>query len=99
MNDGTEREECSTVKCHDDATTTLRMESDYESVTGNIRTTVIELSYCDDHAEMWLKRDRTAGRKCEVMRDTSPILVAQKTRSTNGPKEVVTGERTILSRH
>ena len=64
--DGTEDEECSTVKCHDAATTTLRMESDYESVAGETKTTVLKISYCDEHAEMWLGLD-SDGRRCEVI--------------------------------
>jgi len=65
--DGAEREECRTVKCHDTATTTLRIESDYESVAGETKTTVLKMSYCDQHAEMWLNLNGTAGRKCEVI--------------------------------
>ena len=67
MSDDTEREECATVKCHDDSTTTLRIESHYENVTGEIETTMIKMSYCDEHTEMWLDLDGTAGRKCEVV--------------------------------
>jgi hypothetical protein len=64
--DGTEDEECSTVRCHNAATTTLRMESDYESVTGETKTTVLEMSYCDEHAEMWIDLNGGDGHRCEV---------------------------------
>jgi len=63
----TEREECHTIRCHSAATSTLRIESDYESVTGETKTTVLRMSYCDEHAEMWLKLDGTTGRRCEVI--------------------------------
>jgi len=62
-----EREECLTFKCHDAATTTLRIEDDYEAVTGEMKTTVLKVSYCDEHAEMWLGLDRTAGLRTEVV--------------------------------
>jgi hypothetical protein len=65
--EGTERKECRTVKCHNAATTTLRMESDYESVTGETKSTVLKMSYCDEHAKMWLNQDGTAGPQCEVV--------------------------------
>ena len=63
----TEREECSTVNCHDTATTALRIESDYESVTGATKTTVLEMSYCNEHAEMWLDLNGADSRRCEVI--------------------------------
>jgi len=65
--DGTERGECRTVKCHDIATTTLRIESDYESVTGETKTTVFKMSYCDEHADMWLGLNGTAGCRYETI--------------------------------
>jgi len=65
--DGTEREVCATANCHDTATTTLRIESDYESVADETKTTVLKMSYCDEHAEMWLNLDGTAGLRCEVI--------------------------------
>jgi len=65
--DDTEREECHTVRCQDAATTTLRIESDYQSVTGETKTTVLEMSYCDEHAEMWLEQSGIAGSRYEVI--------------------------------
>ena len=62
-----EREECHTVKCHDAATTTLRIESDYESVSGEVKTTVFKMSYCDEHAEVWLNPSGTDDRRYEVI--------------------------------
>ena len=67
--DDTEREECHTVKCHDAATTTLRIESDYESVSGEVKTTVLKMSYCDEHTKMWLSLNGTAGRRYEVINE------------------------------
>jgi hypothetical protein len=67
MTGGTEREECRTVRYHDTATTTLRMEADYESVTGETKTNVLKMSYCDEHAEMWLDMDGAGGLRCEVI--------------------------------
>lgn len=60
-------EECSTVKCHDPATMTLRIEKDYDSVTGETKTTTIEQRYCEYHAEMWLGLDGIAGSRFEVV--------------------------------
>jgi len=70
--DGSEREGCHTVKCHSAATTTLRVESDYESLTGETKTTVLRMSYCDEHAEMWLKLDGATGRRYEVIDERAP---------------------------
>ncbi len=72
MSDGqysgvTEREECHTSKCHETATTTLQIESDYESVSGETKTTTLKKSYCDEHAEMWLSMDEIDGRRYEVI--------------------------------
>lgn len=68
MND--ETDECTTVKCHESATTTLRIESEYDSVTGETRTNVLEMDYCEDHAEMWLSLDGVAGTRYERLEET-----------------------------
>lgn len=63
----TGREECHTSKCHATATTTLCIKSDYDSVSGEMKTTILEKSYCDRHAEMWLDMDGIEGRSYEVV--------------------------------
>lgn len=61
--------ECTTVTCHDPATTTLHIERDYESVIGETRTNVFRYAYCDEHAQMWLRLDGVAGNRYEVIDD------------------------------
>lgn len=58
---------CHTVNCSGPPTKKLRMENEYESVTGETRSTVLEKWYCDEHAEMWLDLDRMDGRSYEVI--------------------------------
>lgn len=60
-------EQCTTVKCREPATTTLRIEADYESVAGETRTNVFTYDYCDEHAEMRLSLDGVAGKRYEVV--------------------------------
>ena len=60
-------EQCSTVNCREAPTTTLRIESDYDSVMGGTKTNVLEMDYCDQHAEMWLSLDGTAKTRYEVI--------------------------------
>lgn len=62
-------DECATVKCREPATVTLRIESDYESVTGETRTNVLEMDYCQSHAEMWLGLDGVARTRYERLGD------------------------------
>jgi hypothetical protein len=65
--DDTELGECATVNCRADATTRLRRESDYESVAGETKTIVLNMSYCGEHAEMWLDLNGMDGRRYEVL--------------------------------
>jgi hypothetical protein len=65
--DDTELGECTTVNCRADATTRLRIESDYESVAGETKTTVLNMSYCGEHADMWLDQNRIDDRRYEVL--------------------------------
>lgn len=70
---GTEHEnlgECSTVKCPEQATKRVKIESDYDSVAGETRTVELEIEYCDEHAGMWLASERD-GRRYEVVHDAS----------------------------
>ena len=64
---GAKQEECHTVNCYNVPTTTLRIESDYESVAGETKTTVLKMSYCDEHAKMWLDLSGVDGHRYEVI--------------------------------
>jgi hypothetical protein len=50
---------CSTVKCGEDATRTLRFRVESE-LCGTKRISHIELEYCGTHADMWLRLDEDA---------------------------------------
>lgn len=62
-----DRGECTTVKCHETATITLRITHEYESLLGGTETTEFEHDYCDEHAEMWLDLDGVANTHYEVV--------------------------------
>jgi len=64
----TERGECNTVKCHNLATKRLRIESDYDSVSGETKTIVLQMDYCDEHAETHLRYNIT-GKRYEVIEE------------------------------
>lgn len=70
---GDTEHECHTVKCHKTATETLRIESDYESVSGETRTITLEKEFCNEHAEMWLGYNHIEGRRYEVVGDPRSV--------------------------
>jgi len=59
--------ECSTVNCQKKATTVLEISSEFESITGETKTNVFEMGYCDEHAEMWLSIDGAGETYYEVV--------------------------------
>jgi hypothetical protein len=61
--------DCSTVNCHEQATRTLEITKEYESVTGETKENIFKMAYCDEHADMWLSLDGTANTTYEEIHD------------------------------